>query len=57
MLESGEVVRTMDILEQASHADLMRVLDYVYNIVHSPEANDSDKVEALQLVLNDTADF
>ena len=57
MLESSEVVRTMDILEQASHADLMRVLDYVYNIVHSPEANDSDKVEALQLVLNDTSDF
>lgn len=57
MLESSEVVRTMDILEQASHADLMRVLDYVYNIVHSPEASDSDKVEALQLVLNDAADF
>jgi hypothetical protein len=44
---------TMDVLEQASHADLIRVLDYIQHLVMNPEASDADKVEALQLVLAD----
>ena len=44
---------TMEVLERASHADLMRVLDYIQCLVMNPEASDADKVEALQLVLAD----
>ncbi len=49
----GERSETMEVLEQASHADLMRVIEYIQDVVMSPEASDADKVEALQLVLAD----
>ncbi len=44
---------TMEVLERATHADLMRVLEYIQEVVMTPEASDADKVEALQLVLAD----
>ena len=44
---------TMDVLEQASHVDLMGVLEFIQRVVMDPEASDADKVEALQIVLAD----
>ena len=44
---------TMEVLEQSSHADLMRVIDYIQHVVMSPEATYEEKIETLQLVLAD----
>lgn len=44
---------TMDVLEQASHADLMRVMCYIQDVVMSPESTYEEKIETLQLVLSD----